>query len=80
PDKHTMEDSASETLSVPVSEEQVNVEKVPVLTEEVRVGKREVQENREVSGTVRRERARIENEGNVRLENADDATSNRGKL
>lgn len=80
PDQHTMGDSAAETVSVPVSEERVNVEKVPVLTEEVRVGKREVQESRQVTDTVQRERARIENESNVRLQNADDATSDRGKL
>jgi len=66
PDSHTIDDSADETISVPVSEERVNVEKVPVMTEEVRVGKRQVQENQQVSGTVKREEARIENEGDVR--------------
>ena len=80
PDQHTMDDSASETVNVPVSEERVTVEKTPVLIEEVRVGKREVQENRQVTDTVQRERARIENEGNVRLENADDKMADRGKL
>lgn len=66
PDNHTIEDSADETINVPVSEERVNVEKVPVMTEEVRVGKRQVQENQQVSGTVKREEARIEHEGDVR--------------
>lgn len=66
PDDHAFEDSAEKTISVPVTEERVNVEKVPVETEEIRVGKRQVQENQQVSGTVRREEARIENEGDVR--------------
>jgi len=55
----------SETISVPVHEEQVDVEKRAVVYEEVGVGKRVVQETGEVSGTVRREEARIEREGEV---------------
>jgi uncharacterized protein (TIGR02271 family) len=54
-----------ETIRVPVHEEQVSVEKRAVVTEEIGVGKRIVQETQEVSGTVRREEARIESEGDV---------------
>ncbi len=54
-----------QTIRVPVHEEQVSVEKRAVVTEEIGVGKRKVQETKEVSGTVRREEARIEGEGNV---------------
>jgi len=54
-------------------------EKVPVTTEEVRVGKREVTENRQVTDTVRREQAHIENEGNTRI-NGDAEMTERGKL
>ncbi|MGI8914364.1 MAG: YsnF/AvaK domain-containing protein [Chloroflexota bacterium] len=79
PDSHSMDESAGETIRVPVSEETVNVEKVPVTTEEVRVGKREVQETRQVTGTVRQERARIENDGNIRVEDDTDMTE-RGKI
>jgi len=68
PDSHSLEDSSDETISIPLTEEKVTVEKVPVMTEEVRVGKRDVTENRQVSDTVRREEARIENEGKVRVE------------
>ena len=43
-------------MRVPVSEEQVNVTKTPVVTGEVRVGKRAVQENQQVTDTVQRDR------------------------
>jgi uncharacterized protein (TIGR02271 family) len=54
-----------QTIRVPVHEEQVSVDKRAVVTEEINVGKRKVQETTEVSGTVRREEARIEGEGDV---------------
>ena len=81
PDDHRIEDSAGETIRVPLSEERVNVEKVPVATEEVRIGKREVTEQRQVTDTVRREEARIENEGDVRIdsENRTPRTPDRGR-
>ena len=51
------------SIRVPVHEEQVLVEKRPVVKEEIKVGKQQVQETKQVSGTVRREEARIEGEG-----------------
>ena len=60
-----------ETIRVPVREEEVTVEKRPVVTEEIRIGKRPVEETEQVSGTVRREEARIEREGDVSLEGTD---------
>ena len=56
-----------ETLRVPVREERVEVEKTPVVTEEVSIGKRPVTETERVSGTVRKEEARVEEEGEVDL-------------
>jgi uncharacterized protein (TIGR02271 family) len=56
-----------ETMRVPVREEQVSVEKRPVVTEEVEIGKRQVQDTEEVGGTVRREEAKVEREGDVDL-------------
>jgi uncharacterized protein (TIGR02271 family) len=41
------------------------VEKVPVVREEVRVGKRAVEETRTVSGKIRRAELRVEKEGDV---------------
>jgi uncharacterized protein (TIGR02271 family) len=60
-----------EDIRVPVREEQVSVEKRPVVTEEIRVGKRKAQETQQVSGTVRREEARIEGTGDVDVERRD---------
>ena len=57
----------SETIEVPIREERVTLEKQPVVYEEVEIGKRQVQETEHVSGTVRREEAHIEREGDVRM-------------
>ena len=58
-------DDEGETLRVPVHEEQVSVETQPIVTEEIEVRKRQVQETEQVSGDVRREGARIERAGDV---------------
>ncbi len=60
-------DERTETIAVPVREEQVTAEKRAVVYEEVELGKQQVQETQQVSGTVRREEARIEREGNVNV-------------
>jgi uncharacterized protein (TIGR02271 family) len=60
--------SENEEIRVPVREEHVNVEKQPVVTGEVEVGKREIQDTERVSGEVRHEEARIEREGDVRVQ------------
>jgi len=65
----------AEEIRIPVSEEQVHVEKRPVVTEEVTVGKRRVTGKRRVSTTARKEKVRVETEGNVRVQ--DDATGRR---
>lgn len=54
-----------EEIRVPVSEEQVHVEKQPVVTEEVTVGKRETQDTKMVSGTVRKEDIDVEKRGDA---------------
>lgn len=54
-----------ETIRVPVSAERVNVTKQTLATEEVEVGKRQVQENKQVTDTVLKEKAQIERQGNV---------------
>jgi uncharacterized protein (TIGR02271 family) len=56
----------NESIRVPVHEEQVSVGKRAVVTEEIEIGKRQVQDTQRVSGTVRREEARIEGEGVVK--------------
>jgi len=56
---------AGEEIRIPVKEEQVQVEKKPVAKEEVRVGKRQVQDTEKVEGTVRKEQVKVEREGDV---------------
>jgi hypothetical protein len=60
---------------MPVREERVELEKRPVVYEEVSVGTREVQDTQRVSGTVRREEARIEQEGDVNVGGAPSANN-----
>jgi uncharacterized protein (TIGR02271 family) len=52
-------------IRVPVSEERVSVVKEPVVTGEVRVRKQAIQDNQQVTDTVRHEEVRVENEGAV---------------
>ncbi len=58
----------NETISVPVHEEQVSVDKQSVVYEEVKVGKRSVDETQHVSETVRREEAVVDKDGKVELD------------
>jgi len=60
--------SGEKEIRVPLSEERVNVEKKPVVNEEVRVGERQVQDTKRVSDTVRHEELRGEHEGDVEHE------------
>jgi len=60
-----------ETYRIPVREEQVTVDKQPVVREEVSLGKRQVQDTQRVSDTVQREEARIEREGDVNVQGTD---------
>lgn len=52
-------------IRVPVSEERVNVEKRPTVREEVEVGKRKIQDTKQVSADVRREELNVDTEGDV---------------
>ncbi len=60
-----------ETIRVPLSREEVTLEKQAFVREEVEVGKRQVTETQHLTGTVRREEARVENTGDVRVEDSD---------
>jgi uncharacterized protein (TIGR02271 family) len=52
-------------IRVPLTEERVRVEKRPIVNEEISVGKRQVQDTKQVSDTLRREQVRVEPEGDV---------------
>ena len=54
-----------EVIRIPVSEEQVHLTKEAVVTEEVKVGKRVIQDTERVSGQVRKEEVKIEQAGDV---------------
>jgi uncharacterized protein (TIGR02271 family) len=56
-----------EEIRIPLMEEEVRVEKTPVVREEVSLKKRQVQDTKQVSDTVRREEARIEETGDVHV-------------
>jgi len=60
-----------EIYRIPVREEQIIVEKQPVVREEVSLGKRQVQETQQVSDTVKREEAHIERQGDVSVQGSD---------
>src|SRR3989440_6199131 len=60
-----------ETYRVPVHEEQVTAEKQPVVREEIGLGKRQVQETKQVSDTVQREEAHIDRAGDVNVQGSD---------
>src|SRR5262249_41590159 len=57
--------SEGEEVRVPVREEKVKVSKKPVVTEEVEVGKRVVQDTKQVAGQVRKEEVKVEKKGDV---------------
>lgn len=56
-----------EEIRVPVMEEQVSVQKTPVVKEELTVGKRVVQGTERVSGDVRKEEVHIERAGDAEV-------------
>jgi uncharacterized protein (TIGR02271 family) len=62
-----------EEIRIPVMEEQVRVEKTPVVREEINLKKRQVQDTEQVSETVRREEAWVDSTGeaNVSMRSGD---------
>jgi len=64
----TTGDIRDEDIRIPVKEEKVNVSKETVAKEEVTVGKRKVQDTEHVSGTVRKEQLKVDQQGEVNVE------------
>lgn len=52
-----------EEIRIPVTEERVEVEKRPVVREEVTIGKRATEEEEQIQETLRKEKLRVEQEG-----------------
>jgi uncharacterized protein (TIGR02271 family) len=55
----------SQEIRVPVREEEIRVEKTPVVKEEVRVSKRQVQDTERVSETLRKEEIKVDTKGSA---------------
>ncbi len=64
-------------IRVPLSEGRVQVEKRPVVREELEVGKRRVDSTKQVGDQVRREELRVENGENVDRGDRSSKTKNR---
>jgi uncharacterized protein (TIGR02271 family) len=60
-----------EEIRVPLKEEQVHIDKTAVVTDEVTIGKRQVQDKKVVSDDVKREELRVEESGRVNVEGSD---------
>ena len=58
-------DMTDEEIVIPVSEEQIHVTKEPVVTEEVTIGKKIVEETKHVSETVRKEDLDVTTDGDI---------------
>lgn len=56
-----------ETIRIPLRQEQIVIEKRPVVAEELIVGKKRVEEMQQFTDTVRREEPRVERVGNVNV-------------
>lgn len=67
---------SDETIRIPVSEEQVEVHKNTVVTGEVDIHKREVQGTEQVKDTVKREEARVDKSGDVKVNASDELIRN----
>ncbi|WP_407371338.1 YsnF/AvaK domain-containing protein [Carnobacterium sp.] len=63
-----------ETLVIPVTEEQIDVNKRSVVTDEVTINKDTKEDVKEVTDTVRRENLDVQTHGDVTVEDEDDTT------
>lgn len=66
-DGRIVELAEGEMIRIPLRQEQVVIEKRPVVAEELIVGKKRVEETQHFTGTVRREEPRLERRGNVNV-------------
>jgi len=65
------------TLRIVVREEQVRVEKYPVVKEEIFITKRQIQETKHISDTVKREEAYLERVGDLNIHGSEVDDSSR---
>ena len=65
-------DSDFEDIHIPISEEQIEITKKPVVSEEVTIHKEKKHETKHVSEEVKREELDVDTEGDVHVEGAND--------
>jgi len=58
---------SQETITIPVSQEQVEVNKYAVTTEEISASKRQVEETQQVQESLKREEAHVDTTGSVNI-------------
>jgi len=63
----TSDKVAAQEVRIPVRSEKVHADKRTVVNEEVKVSKRQVQGTERVSGTVRKEKLRVEEKGKTNV-------------
>ena len=63
--------SSEETIHIPVSQEEVEVNKYTVATEEISASKRQVEETQQVQETLKHEEAHVNTNGNVDIVSGD---------
>lgn len=66
----TNPDFKDETITIPVMEEKVEVTKRPVVTEEIKIRKRDIEDTESVSATLRKEKLDVEKSGKAVIANA----------
>jgi uncharacterized protein (TIGR02271 family) len=59
--------TSGETITIPVSEEHVNVNKRTVLTGEISAHKQEVEETRHIDETIKKEEAHVDSTGDTKV-------------
>jgi uncharacterized protein (TIGR02271 family) len=57
-----------QSIKLPVREERVTFQKVPIIIEEITLAKRLLQETKPINSTVQRENVRLERSGNVHIQ------------
>ena len=71
PEVQILKLDVGQTITIPVREEQIIVNKQPVVIEEIVLSKQAIEEMQHVSDTIQREEPRIERMGDVNIRGSD---------
>jgi uncharacterized protein (TIGR02271 family) len=67
---HLLQLAVGQTITIPLREEEVHIEKQPVVVEEVVIGKQALQETQQVSAVVEREVPRVQRTGTASIQDS----------